>query len=156
MAHRTMLNVMWQPGWEGAWGRMNTRICIAESLHCSPESTLLIGYTPKQNKKFIKVWKKKKKKPPILSTYFLPPLYCSWILHIWKEPCKMPSERQVAPQQRYLLLVVTINRGQCTKYIGPSPALWFLRARKFPGFELQQYQWLLQPLNINHNNDKLR
>ena len=29
-------------------------ICMAESLHCSPETiiTLLISYTPKQNKKF--------------------------------------------------------------------------------------------------------
>ena len=40
-------------------GRVGTRICMAESLHCSPETTttLLIGYTPIQNKKF-KVWKK--------------------------------------------------------------------------------------------------
>ena len=45
----------------GAWGRMDTCICMAESLHCSPETTttLLIGYTPKQNKK-LKVWGKKK------------------------------------------------------------------------------------------------
>ena len=30
----------------GAWGRMNTCICMAESLHCSPETitTLLISY----------------------------------------------------------------------------------------------------------------
>ena len=29
------------------WGRMYTRICIAEALHCSPETitTLLIDYT---------------------------------------------------------------------------------------------------------------
>ena len=34
------------------WGRMDTRICMAESLRCSPETitTLLIGHTPKQNK----------------------------------------------------------------------------------------------------------
>ena len=40
---------------------MNTCIYMAESLHCSLESatTLLIGYTPIQNKKF-KVWKKRK------------------------------------------------------------------------------------------------
>ena len=30
---------------------MDTCICMAESLHCSPETiTLLIGYTPIQNK----------------------------------------------------------------------------------------------------------
>jgi len=45
----TLLNVMWQPGREGAWGRMDT--CMAESLHCSPETIpLLTGYTPVQNK----------------------------------------------------------------------------------------------------------
>ena len=34
------------------WGRMDTRICMAESLRCSPETitTLLIGHTPIQNK----------------------------------------------------------------------------------------------------------
>ena len=43
---------------KGVWGRMDIYgcicICIAESLHCSPETitTLLIGYTPTQNKKF--------------------------------------------------------------------------------------------------------
>ena len=49
-------------GYVAAWtggqvsGRMDTCICMAESLHCSPETitTLLIGYTPTQNKKFKK------------------------------------------------------------------------------------------------------
>ena len=37
----------------GAWGRIATCICMAESLHHSPETikTLLIGYTPIPNKK---------------------------------------------------------------------------------------------------------
>ena len=38
----------------GLWGKMDTCVCMAES-HCySPEAitTLLIGYTPIQNKKF--------------------------------------------------------------------------------------------------------
>ena len=32
----------------GVWGRMDTCICMAESLCCPPETitTLLIGYTP--------------------------------------------------------------------------------------------------------------
>ena len=32
----------------GVWGRMDTCICMAESLCCSPETTttLFIGYTP--------------------------------------------------------------------------------------------------------------
>ena len=44
----------------GVWGRMDTCICMSESLHCSPETatTLLIGYTPIKN-----VFVLKKKKP---------------------------------------------------------------------------------------------
>ena len=41
---------------------MDTCIYMAESLYCPPETTtLLIGYTPIQNKKF-KVWGKKNDK----------------------------------------------------------------------------------------------
>ena len=45
---------MSQPGWEWSLEKMDKCICMAESLHCSPESitTLLTGYTPIQNKKF--------------------------------------------------------------------------------------------------------
>ena len=44
-------------------GSLDPCICMVESLHCWPETTttLLIGYTPIQNKKF-EIWKKKKKK----------------------------------------------------------------------------------------------
>ena len=37
----------------GVYGRMDTCICLSESLHCSPETvtTLLPGNTPTQNKK---------------------------------------------------------------------------------------------------------
>ena len=40
----------------GVWGRMDTHICMAESLRSSPETitTMLTGYTPIQNKKFKK------------------------------------------------------------------------------------------------------
>ena len=40
----------------GVWGRMDTCIFMAESLHCSPETitALLIDYTPIQNKKLKK------------------------------------------------------------------------------------------------------
>ena len=45
----------------GVWGRMNTCMCMAESLRSSPETTttLLISCTSKQNKK-LGVWGKKK------------------------------------------------------------------------------------------------
>ena len=36
------------------WGRMDTCICMAESLNCSPETTLLISHTLIQKKKFEK------------------------------------------------------------------------------------------------------
>ena len=44
---------MWQPRWKGKLGEMNTCICMAEPLHCSPQTiiTLLIGYTQKKKKK---------------------------------------------------------------------------------------------------------
>ena len=40
----------------GVWERMDTCICLAESLCCPPETvtTLLIGYIPIQNNKFFK------------------------------------------------------------------------------------------------------
>ena len=41
---------MWQPGWEGFWGRMDTCTRMAESLHCSKTiTTLLIDYILIQN-----------------------------------------------------------------------------------------------------------
>ena len=48
----------------GVWGRMDTCVCMAESLHCSPETitTLLTGYTPIQNKKKDFLITKKEKK----------------------------------------------------------------------------------------------
>jgi len=40
----------------GVWGRMDMCICTAESLYCPHETitTLLIGYTPIQNKELKK------------------------------------------------------------------------------------------------------
>ena len=55
-AHGSLLNLIWKPGWEGSLHRIDICICMAESLWCSPEitTTLLIGYTPIQNKKLKK------------------------------------------------------------------------------------------------------
>ena len=41
----------------GVWGRMDTCVCMGESLCCSPKTIimLLISYTPIQNKKFKKI-----------------------------------------------------------------------------------------------------
>ena len=45
MAQETLLSVMWQPGWEGSLRRLETCLCLAESLCCPSESitTLLIS-----------------------------------------------------------------------------------------------------------------
>ena len=55
-AQGTLLNVMWQPGWERSSGRMDTCICMIKSLCCLLETTtaLLIDSIPIQNKKFFK------------------------------------------------------------------------------------------------------
>ena len=52
--HGILLNGVCQPGWEGFWGKMDTCICMTQSLHCPLETTttLLTAYTPIQNKKF--------------------------------------------------------------------------------------------------------
>ena len=54
--------------WEGGgpWRRVDTWICMAESLCCSSETitTLLTGYTPIQNKK-LKVWRGENCRLPI-------------------------------------------------------------------------------------------
>ena len=47
-----LLKVSGRLNGRGVWGRMDTCMCMAESLHCSPETvTLLIGYTLMQKKK---------------------------------------------------------------------------------------------------------
>ena len=60
MAHGPLLNVMWQPGWEGSVGGMDTCTRMAESLRCSSETitTLLISYPPRLNTKKFKNLKK--------------------------------------------------------------------------------------------------
>ena len=60
--HRELYSMLCgSPDGRGVWGRMDTCICTAESLRCSPEtiSVLLIGYPPVQNKRLClkkKMW----------------------------------------------------------------------------------------------------
>ena len=51
------------------WERMNTCICMTDSLHCSSESitTLLMSYTPIQNKQFFKNHLKGARRPEYFS-----------------------------------------------------------------------------------------
>ena len=46
----------------GVSGRMDTCLCMAESLQCEIITTLSVGYTPTENKKFKKLKAKKKKR----------------------------------------------------------------------------------------------
>ena len=48
VAQGTLFNVMWKHEWEGLGERMDTYICLAESLCCplGTVTTLFIGYTP--------------------------------------------------------------------------------------------------------------
>ena len=64
IAHGTLLNIMWQPGWEGSLGENGYMYMHGQSLHHSPshlELSLLIGYLQykiislkKKNKKDVK------------------------------------------------------------------------------------------------------
>ena len=40
IAHEALLSVTWQLAWERSCGRMDTCICMAESLSCSPETIM--------------------------------------------------------------------------------------------------------------------
>lgn len=70
---------MWKPGWEAVWGRTSTWICMVESFCCPCEAiiTLLVGYTPTQNKKFNK---KKKRGCSIHKPHEVPYLFVYSIL----------------------------------------------------------------------------
>ena len=69
VSHRQLCSILCGSlGGRGVWGRTNTHLCTAESFCCPLETiaTLLIPYTPIQNKKFFFflkfILKKKKKK----------------------------------------------------------------------------------------------
>ena len=64
--HMELYSMLWgSMDGRGVWGRIDTCVCMAESLHWSPETitTLLIGSTPIQNYTF----KKKEIEPLIFS-----------------------------------------------------------------------------------------
>ena len=54
-----LLSIMWQPGWEGGFVGEWIHVYVwLSSLAVETITTLLIGYTPIQNKKFKKINKK--------------------------------------------------------------------------------------------------
>ena len=56
IAYGALLNVKGNLDGKRVWGKIDTCTCMAESLRCSHNNitTLLISYTPIQNKKFFK------------------------------------------------------------------------------------------------------
>ena len=72
-----LLNPLSSLDGRGVWGRMDTCICMAESLHSSPETTttLLIFYIPVQNKS-LKFEKEK--------NYLVPNVNSAKILQPWE------------------------------------------------------------------------
>ena len=50
-----MLDIMWQPLWGESLGENRYGVCMTETLCCPSETftTLLINYTPIQNKKLL-------------------------------------------------------------------------------------------------------
>ena len=44
-AQGTLLSVMWQPGWRRVWERMDMCVCMAEFLHCSPETISSVQFS---------------------------------------------------------------------------------------------------------------
>ena len=78
--HKDLLYSTWNsaqcyvPAWmevRVVWGRMDTCMCMAESLCCPPETitTLLIGYTTIQNVSDVKKKFKKKKQKTITESW---------------------------------------------------------------------------------------
>ena len=53
IAQGNLLNVRWQPGWEGYLWDKDTCICMTESLHHPPETQNIVNtYTQIQNEGF--------------------------------------------------------------------------------------------------------
>ena len=53
IAQGNLLNVRWQPGWEGYLWDKDTWICMTESLHHPPETQNIVNtYTQIQNEGF--------------------------------------------------------------------------------------------------------
>ena len=74
IAQGTLLNVPCQPGWKRGLGRMEIHVHVWLSLRCSSETiTLLIGYTPIQNKKLQKRkgWLCRSWSPQLLQTQWM-------------------------------------------------------------------------------------
>ena len=85
------------------WGRMDTCICMAEFIRCSSETitTLLIGYTPIQNKKF-KVYKTETNITNAKAEKSCSRLSCLWCsLLLWPRVVPANLEGRLRRRQKY-------------------------------------------------------
>ena len=57
MEHMELLTVVWQVGWEGSLGE-NGCTCMAESLHCPPETVIALFVNQQYPNTKLKVLKK--------------------------------------------------------------------------------------------------
>ena len=92
------------------WGRMDTCICLAESLYCPPETvTLLTGYTPRQNQKLYFFFLKKR---PVLVS----------VVHGLSRPLPSGLDGMTVPEsegqthRQYDKIIL-----QCAKILKPEP-----------------------------------
>ena len=101
-AHGNLFNVMWQPGWEGSLGENGYLCMYGWSFPYSPDTmtTLLIGYSPIQNKKFIF------KKTEVVQLSALCPMVCLQQLKIRFGPTNMND------QTDDLLLILILHISQ--------------------------------------------
>ena len=109
-------------------GRMETCIYIAESLRCSPENitTLLIGYTPIQNKNF----KKRKKEPKIPNS-----LIRQALRHNIIKPNFIPLCSSVSPFSTHVVThtqpALCSPHMLCLKHLQPPPPIIYLQQVTF-------------------------
>ena len=109
----------------GVWGRMDTCISMAESLHCPPEivTTLFSGYTPIKNKNL----KKKKKTGVEVRNHCLQTIYkhvstvdpgSETLLEEWCRVTVLPSQDwsgQRGPQHPTMLLRLVPSWANATE-----------------------------------------
>ena len=91
----------------GIWERMDTGICMAESLCCSPE-TLLISYTLIQNKKFKTTTKKSSQLPKHLSSLNIPVAFFNFLLSL-SVPLPSGNTFSSKPSSSLVLKALTCN-----------------------------------------------
>ena len=98
----------------GVWGRMDTCICIVESLcciHATTQHCLLISYTPIQNKKLKKKERKKKKQRPRKDSLMRSECRCQSLMK--RQPSLLPCRRDCILPLRCLVASNSWDPMEC-------------------------------------------